>query len=53
MISIGFQGKAFNVIIIQAYAQTTNAEEAEVERFCGDLQSSLVVQMVKSLPTMQ
>ena len=53
MISVCFQGKPFNITVIQVYTPTTNAEEAEVEHFYGDLQSSLVVQMVKSLPTMQ
>ena len=33
MISIHFQGKPFNIMVIQAYAPTSNAEEAEVERF--------------------
>ena len=33
MISVGFQGKPFNITVIQAYAPTSNAEEAEVERF--------------------
>ena len=33
MISVHFQGKPFNVMVIQAYAPTSNAEEAEVERF--------------------
>ena len=33
MISICFQGKPFNITVIQAYARTSNAEEAEVERF--------------------
>ena len=41
MISVRFQGKAFNVTVIQAYAQTSNAEEAEVERFYEDLQDLL------------
>ena len=36
MISVCFQGKPFNITVIQAYAPTTNAEEAE--RFCEDLQ---------------
>ena len=36
MISVRFQGKAFNITAIQAYAPTSNAEEAEVERFCED-----------------
>ena len=38
MISVWFQGKPFNIIVIQVYAPTTNAKEAEVERFCEDLQ---------------
>ena len=38
MISVRFQGKPFNITIIQAYAPTSKAEEAEVERFYEDLQ---------------
>ena len=38
MISLRFQGKPFNITIIQVYTPTSNAEEAEVERFCEDLQ---------------
>ena len=38
MISVHFQGKPFNVTVIQIYAPTNNAEEAEVEQFCEDLQ---------------
>ena len=37
MISVGFQGKPFNITVIQVYALTSNAEEAEVERFYEDL----------------
>ena len=37
MISAHFQGKPFNVTVIQLDAATTNAEEAEVEQFYGDL----------------
>ena len=37
MISIRFQGKTFNMTVIQVYAPTTNAEEAEVEQFYEDL----------------
>ena len=37
MISVGFQGKPFNITVIQVYAPTSNAEEAEVERFYKDL----------------
>ena len=38
MISVHFQGKSFNITVIQVYAPTSNAEEAEVERFYEDLQ---------------
>ena len=38
MISVRFQGKPFNIMVIQAYALTSNTEEAEVERFYEDLQ---------------
>ena len=38
MISVRFQGKPFNVTVIQVYAPTTNAEETEVEQFYEDLQ---------------
>ena len=38
MISVRFQGKPFNTTVIQVYVPTTNAKEAEVERFCEDLQ---------------
>ena len=41
MISVHFQSKAFNVTVIQVYAPTSNAEEAEVERFYEDLQDLL------------
>ena len=41
MISVHFQGKPFNIIMIQAYAPTSNAEEAEVEQFYEDLQDFL------------
>ena len=41
MISIRFQGKPFNITVIQVYAPTTNAKEAEVEQFCEDLQDLL------------
>ena len=41
MISVRFQGKAFNIMVIQVYALTSNAEEAEVEWFCEDLQDLL------------
>ena len=41
MISVRFQGKAFNITVIQVYAPTSNAEEAKVERFYEDLQDLL------------
>ena len=41
MISVRFQGKPFNITVIQVYAPTSNAEEAEVERFYEDLQDLL------------
>ena len=41
MISVRFQGKPFNITVIQVYAATSNAEEAEVERFYEDLQDLL------------
>jgi len=41
MISVRFQGKPFNIMVSQAYALTSNAEEAEVERFYEDLQDLL------------
>ena len=41
MISVRFQGKPFNITVIQVYAPNTNAEEAEVEWFCEDLQDLL------------
>ena len=41
MISVHFQSKSFSITIIQAYAPTSNAEEAEVELFYEDLQDLL------------
>ena len=41
MISVSLQGKPFNITVIQVYAPTSNAEEAEVERFYEDLQDLL------------
>ena len=41
MISVYFQGKPFNIMVIQVYVPTSNAEEAEVERFYEDLQDLL------------
>ena len=41
MISVHFQGKAFNITIIHVYAPTSNAEEAQVEQFYEDIQDLL------------
>ena len=41
MISVRFQGKPFNITVVQLYAPTNNAEEAEVEYFYEDLQDLL------------
>ena len=41
MISVHFQGKPFNITVIQDYTPNTNAEEDEVEQFCDDLQDRL------------
>ena len=41
MMSVHFQGKPFSITVIQVYALTSNAEEAEVEWFYGDLQDLL------------
>ena len=41
MISVRFQGKPFNITVIQVYAPTSNAEEAEVEQFYEDVQDLL------------
>ena len=41
MISVCYQGKPFDITVIQVYAPTTKAEEGEVEQFCEDLQDLL------------
>ena len=41
MISVHFQGKPFNITVLQVYALTSNAEKAEVERFYENLQDLL------------
>ena len=41
IISVRFQGKPFNITLIQAYSPTSNTEEAEVEQFYEDLQNIL------------
>ena len=50
MISVHFQGKPFNITVIQAYASTSNAEEAEVEWFYEDLQDLLELPPKKDVP---
>ena len=47
MISVRFQGKPFNITVIQVYALTSNAEEAEVERFYEDIQDLLELTPLK------
>ena len=49
MISVCFQGKPFNIRVIQVYAPTSNAEEAEVERFYEDLQDLLELTLKKDI----
>ena len=49
MISVSFQGKPFNITVIQVYAPTSNAEEAEVERFYEDLQDLLELRPKKDV----
>ena len=50
MISVRFQGKLFNITVIQVYAPTSNTEEAEVERFYEDLQDLLERTLKKDVP---
>ena len=47
MISVHFQGKPFNITVIQVYAPTSNAEQAEVEQFYDDLQDLLELKRKK------
>ena len=47
MISVRFQGKPFNITVIQVYAPTSNVEEAEVERFYEDLPDILELKPFK------
>ena len=49
MIAVRFQGKPFNMKVIQAYAPTSNSEEAEVERFYEDLQALLELTLPKDV----
>ena len=48
-ISVRFQGKSFNITVIQAYAPTSNTEEAEVEQFYEDLQDLLELTLKKDV----
>ena len=50
MISVHLQGKPFNIMVIQVYAPTSNAEEAEVKRFYEDLQDLLELTPRKDVP---
>ena len=50
MIAVHFQGKPFNITVIQVYAPNSNAEEAEVERFYEDLQDLLELKPQKRRP---
>ena len=50
MIFVHFQGKPFNITVIQVYAPTSNAEEAEVERFYEDLQDLVEIIPKKRCP---
>ena len=49
-ISVRFQGKPFNITVIQVYSQISNAEEVEVEQFCEDLQDLLELTPPKRCP---
>ena len=49
MISVRFQGKPFSIMVIQVYAPTSNAEEAEVEQFYEDLQDLLELTRKKKM----
>ena len=49
MISVRFQGKPFNIMVIQLYAPTSNTEEAEVELFYEDLQDLLELTSKKNV----
>ena len=49
MVSVHFLGKPFNITVIQVYTPTTNAKEAEVERFYEDLQDLLELTLKKDV----
>ena len=53
MISVYCQGKPFNITVIQVYAPATNTKEAEIERFCEDLQDLLELTPQKRCPSHQ
>ena len=53
MISVHFQGKPFNITVIQVYALTSNVEEAEVEWFYEDLQDLLELTFKKDVLLLQ
>ena len=53
MFSVHFQGKPFNITVIQLYAPTSSAEEAEVEQFYEDLQDILELTSKKKCPLHQ
>ena len=55
MISVCFQGRPFNITVIQVYAPTSNAEEAEVEWFYEDLQDLIESEseVTQSCPTLR
>ena len=50
MISVHFQGKLFNITVIQVYGTTSNAEEAEAEQFYEDVQYFLELTPPKDVP---
>ena len=50
MISVCFQGKPFNITVIQVYAPTNNSEEGEVEWFYEDLQDLLELTLKRTCP---
>ena len=50
MISFRFQGKAFNITVIQVYVPTTNTKEAEVDQFYEDLEDLLELTPKKHVP---
>ena len=52
MISVHFQSKPFNIIVIQVYAPISNAEETDVERFYEDLQDLLELSPKKDVPSL-